>query len=324
VGVEQKILLSHTSDFLVKCFFAFHSARHVFFALEYMPAGDLASMIDACGCVQESAVRLYVAEVLSGMRYLHDHGVIHRDIKPSNVLIAASGHVKLADFGLCTSKSRRKQCGTLPYISPEVLFDTEVAALPTAVDLWSVGVLLYELVVGEVPFAGAELCEMRDAIARATAHGTRPFEPPSDSLSLAATRLCQGLLTYDPKQRLGVDGFDALTQMDFFRGLRWDALLKEVPPFVPELTAEDDAHYFASCGPDKQPSFAINGSALMSPALNGYPATSPHETSPRQGGSGSGGGGGGDGGGGGGGSGRGGGGSGGGSGGGGGGGGTGG
>ena len=117
-----------------------------------MPGGDLSSMLAECGCIAEPSAAFYVAETLLGMHYLHTKRILHRDIKPSNVLIAESGHIKLADFGLSTSSARRRQCGTLPYISPEVL-RAEPITHPTAVDLWSVGVLLYEMITGAQPFA---------------------------------------------------------------------------------------------------------------------------------------------------------------------------
>jgi len=151
---ERTILFKHTSEFLLRCYFSFSSAQHVFFALEYMAAGDLHQMLNDVGAFEESAACFYTAEVLMGMSYLHSKSVLHRDIKPSNVLVGASGHVKLADFGLSTSTLRRKACGTLPYIAPEILVPDYqgTSAATKAVDLWSVGVTLFEMTMGELPF----------------------------------------------------------------------------------------------------------------------------------------------------------------------------
>uniref|UniRef100_A0A7S3AJ13 non-specific serine/threonine protein kinase n=1 Tax=Haptolina ericina TaxID=156174 RepID=A0A7S3AJ13_9EUKA len=285
VRVEQQILMSHSSSFLVKCFFSFYSAQHVFFALEFMPGGDLAAMLSACGCVQEAATRFYVAEVAEGLRYLHSHNVIHRDIKPANVLIAASGHVKLADFGLSTSRSRRKRCGTLPYIAPEGLREVDILQ-PTGLDLWALGVLLYELIVGVLPFHGDTPEEFLADIERRSLQGQGVFVPPAEvfaSLSPSATQLCQALLAHDPAERLGVDSFASLSGCPFFIGIDWDRLLEMAPPFVPDLISPTDAQYFNGCCPpvDTLPSFAghfppsVEASPHQSGRIGSRPDASP-------------------------------------------------
>jgi len=123
INVEHAILGRHESKFLVRAFYSFRSAHHIYFALEYMPGGDLSAMLDECGCISQDHTAFYLSEVLLGMHYLHSQDILHRDIKPSNVLIGAKGHIKLADFGLSTSMTAKKQSGTLPYVAPEVLRD---------------------------------------------------------------------------------------------------------------------------------------------------------------------------------------------------------
>ncbi len=134
------------------------------------------------------------------MHYLHQKHILHRDIKPSNVLISASGHIKLADFGLSTSMMQHKKCGTLPYVAPEVLRDGSASE---ALDHWATGalltltstspypppyppphsdlpcmagVLLYELVCGEPPFHGETPKAMLKNILDTTID-TRPLSP---------------------------------------------------------------------------------------------------------------------------------------------------
>ena len=158
--LEHAILAKHDSEFLVRAFYSFRSAHHVYFALEYMPGGDLSSMLAECGCIAEQSAAFYVAETLLGMHYLHTKRILHRDIKPSNVLISESGHIKLADFGLSTSMLQHKKCGTLPYVAPEVLRDGSASE---ALDHWAVGVLLAMLTAIEM---------------KRTAHGTQFVTPP--------------------------------------------------------------------------------------------------------------------------------------------------
>ena len=162
---------------------------------------------------------------------------------------------------------RHKRCGTLPYVAPELLRDGDISQ-PTALDMWSLGVLMYELVVGEVPFAGETAEAIRADIAMRTQHGSRPFEPPSiisASLSAAATSLCQGLLAYHPYERLGADGFSTITSAKFFRGLDFDKLLEAAPPFVPDLASAADDQYFAHAAGSNVPSFTDGARPLAFP-----------------------------------------------------------
>ena len=119
VKIEDTILQKHQSPHLIHGYFSFATATHDFLVLEYMPGGDLSTMLMRLGFVAEPMARFYVLEVLLGLRYLHEQSVLHHDIKPSNVLIAGSGHIKLADFGLSSSmKLQSSSKGTLPYLYP--------------------------------------------------------------------------------------------------------------------------------------------------------------------------------------------------------------
>lgn len=233
INVENAILGKHDSEFLVRAFYSFRSAHHIYFALEYMPGGDLSSMLAECGCIAEPSAAFYVAETLLGMHYLHTKHILHRDIKPSNVLIAESGHIKLADFGLSTSMMQHKKCGTLPYVAPEVLRDGSASE---ALDHWAVGVLLFELIVGEPPFSGETPKQMLSAILSTTVD-TRP-------LSRVAASLVKSLLNVDFALRLGASGFEEIQAHAFFAFTLWDKMIEQTPPFVPQLSSGDDDAYF--------------------------------------------------------------------------------
>jgi len=233
INVEHAILAKHDSEFLVRAFYSFRSAHHVYFALEYMPGGDLSSMLAECGCIAEPSAAFYVAETLLGMHYLHTKRILHRDIKPSNVLISESGHIKLADFGLSTSMMQHKKCGTLPYVAPEVLRDGSASE---ALDHWAVGVLLYELIAGEPPFRGDTPKQMLANIME-TPLDMRPLSP-------VAASLIRSLLNVNHHLRLGASGFDEIQNHAFFAFTQWDQLMSATPPFVPELGGDDDDAYF--------------------------------------------------------------------------------
>ncbi len=198
----------------------------------------------------EKMARFYAAEVLLGLEHLHSIPILYRDLKPENVLICTDGNIKLCDFGLAavgltaspthTSGSGRPVLvGTTEYMAPEVLRRMPCGQ---AVDVWSLGILLYEMLTGEAPWWHKEHKELQRKIAHTK------LRLPS-WLSNEARTLLRGLLTKDPSQRLGVvpdshthtSDFEAIKSHAFFRGLSWRMLLlrKLEPPFLPSLSPDD-------------------------------------------------------------------------------------
>ena len=247
VSVEKEILYKHDCPFLVRGYFAMRSMRHIYFVLEYCPGGDLLGLLNNVGCVLEPHARFYLAETLLGLDYLHQRKILHRDIKPSNVLMAANGHVKLADFGLSSSSRRLQQCGTLPYLAPEMINE---AVADYTLDLWAAGVLFHELVVGDTPYTGESPKEILQSILTTPLHARTNL----DSLfSPDAADLAIGLLAVDPKARLGAFSFKQITTHPFFADTPWDGMIHTEPPFVPVLANTGDASYFEdTAGPELQ------------------------------------------------------------------------
>jgi len=244
--VEDIIFKQHSSNYLVRGFFSFASAHHVIFALEYMPGGDLATMLSAVGCLPEAQVNFYFAEVLLGLQYLHDEGVVHHDVKPQNMLVSATGHLKLTDFGLSSTLRRQQSwCGTMPYVAPEALLGRTASF---AVDMWSYGVVMWEMLTGDqpIPCLDPDLTprDMLAAIDEATDE-SGVWLPRSSAhmmgISQSALDLCVALLVVDPAQRLDCA---ALREHPFFEGTRWEHRDLETPPFVPNLSCDDDVTYF--------------------------------------------------------------------------------
>ena len=246
--VEDIIFRQHTSEHLVRGFFTFRSACHVLFVLEYMPGGDLRTMLDSLGMIDESTAQFYFAEAILGLRYLHDEGVLHHDIKPSNMLISATGHLKLTDFGLSLAWKRRKAAGThrgtLPYMAPEVVRG-DVGGF--ALDMWSCGVVLYELLVGELPMPFTDpdttASQMLALIEKCT--GGVAWRPArtADKLGIspAALDLCCSLIVMDPAAR---PDCAAVQRHAFFDGALWSDREMLIPPFIPTLDGDDDVSYF--------------------------------------------------------------------------------
>ncbi|XP_030063769.1 serine/threonine-protein kinase N3 isoform X2 [Microcaecilia unicolor] len=187
--------------------------------------------------------RFYSACVVLGLQFLHEKKIIYRDLKLDNLLLDTEGFVKMADFGLCKEGmgfgDRTKTfCGTPEFLAPEVLTDTSYTR---SVDWWELGVLLYEMLVGECPFPGDDEEEMFDSIVNEEVHYPH-------FLSSQAMSIIHKLLEKTPEQRLGGGEEDAqeIKPQPFFKEIDWEALLfrKMRPPFVPFLKGISDVSNF--------------------------------------------------------------------------------
>uniref|UniRef100_A0A8C2VPP7 non-specific serine/threonine protein kinase n=1 Tax=Chinchilla lanigera TaxID=34839 RepID=A0A8C2VPP7_CHILA len=169
--VERDILTFAENPFVVGMFCSFETRRHLCMVMEYVEGGDCATLLKNIGALPVEMARMYFAETVLALEYLHNYGIVHRDLKPDNLLITSMGHIKLTDFGLSKmglmslttnlyeghiEKDARefldKQvCGTPEYIAPEVILRQGYGK---PVDWWAMGITLYEFLVGCVPFFG--------------------------------------------------------------------------------------------------------------------------------------------------------------------------
>uniref|UniRef100_A0A8B9LWN1 protein kinase C n=1 Tax=Astyanax mexicanus TaxID=7994 RepID=A0A8B9LWN1_ASTMX len=223
--------------FLVNLFACFQTPEHVCFVMEYTAGGDLMMHIHADVFTEPRAV-FYAACVVLGLQFLHDHKIVYRDLKLDNLLLDTDGYVKIADFGLCKEgmgfgDRTSTFCGTPEFLAPEVLTDTSYTR---AVDWWGLGVLIYEMLVGESPFPGDDEEEVFDSIVNDEVRYPR-------FLSSEAI-----LLRRNPERRLGSGEKDAeeVKKQSFFRNMDWEALLlrKLPPPFVPSIGGKEDVSNF--------------------------------------------------------------------------------
>jgi len=130
----------------------FYDAKRVFLILEFAPQGELYKTLTKAGKFDEKKSATYIAQLTSALEYCHSKKVIHRDIKPENLLLGMKGELKISDFGWSVhapSSRRTTLCGTLDYLPPEMI---EGKMHDEKVDLWSIGVLCYEFLVGKPPF----------------------------------------------------------------------------------------------------------------------------------------------------------------------------
>ncbi|CAJ1060830.1 microtubule-associated serine/threonine-protein kinase 3 isoform X1 [Xyrichtys novacula] len=255
--VERDILTFAENPFVVSMFCSFETRRHLCMVMEYVEGGDCANLLKNMGPLPVEMTRLYFAETVLALEYLHNYGIVHRDLKPDNLLITSMGHIKLTDFGLSkiglmnmttnlyeghmekdTREFIDKQvCGTPEYIAPEVILRQGYGK---PVDWWAMGVILYEFLVGCVPFFGDTPEELFGQVVS----DDIIWPEGDDALPADAQDLITRLLRQSPLDRLGTGGASEVKQHPFFLGLDWNGLLRQKAEFIPQLEAEDDTSYF--------------------------------------------------------------------------------
>ncbi|XP_061104064.1 aurora kinase B [Conger conger] len=148
--IEIQSHLKHPN--ILRFYNYFHDRSRVFLILEYAPRGEMYKELQRCGRFDDQRTATYMEELSDALQYCHERKVIHRDIKPENLLLGFRGELKIADFGWSVhapSLRRRTMCGTLDYLPPEMV---EGRTHNEKVDLWCIGVLCYECLVGNPPF----------------------------------------------------------------------------------------------------------------------------------------------------------------------------
>ncbi|XP_062995672.1 microtubule-associated serine/threonine-protein kinase 2 isoform X3 [Elgaria multicarinata webbii] len=255
--VERDILTFAENPFVVSMFCSFETKRHLCMVMEYVEGGDCATLLKNIGALPVDMARMYFAETVLALEYLHNYGIVHRDLKPDNLLITSMGHIKLTDFGLSKiglmslttnlyeghiEKDARefldKQvCGTPEYIAPEVILRQGYGK---PVDWWAMGVILYEFLVGCVPFFGDTPEELFGQVI-----SDEIVWPEGDeALPPEAQDLIGKLLRQNPMERLGTGSAFEVKQNRFFKDLDWNGLLRQKAEFIPQLESEDDTSYF--------------------------------------------------------------------------------
>ncbi|XP_042638027.1 microtubule-associated serine/threonine-protein kinase 4 [Orycteropus afer afer] len=255
--VERDILTFAENPFVVSMYCSFETRRHLCMVMEYVEGGDCATLMKNMGPLPVDMARMYFAETVLALEYLHNYGIVHRDLKPDNLLVTSMGHIKLTDFGLSKvglmsmttnlyeghiEKDARefldKQvCGTPEYIAPEVILRQGYGK---PVDWWAMGIILYEFLVGCVPFFGDTPEELFGQVISDEINWPEKDEAPPPN----AQELITMLLRQNPLERLGTGGAYEVKQHRFFRSLDWNGLLRQKAEFIPQLESEDDTSYF--------------------------------------------------------------------------------
>ncbi|XP_062410987.1 microtubule-associated serine/threonine-protein kinase 1 isoform X2 [Sardina pilchardus] len=255
--VERDILTFAENPFVVSMYCSFETRRHLCMVMEYVEGGDCATLLKNMGPLPVDMARMYFAETVLALEYLHNYGIVHRDLKPDNLLVTSMGHIKLTDFGLskvglmnmttnlyedhiekdAREFSDKQVCGTPEYIAPEVILRQGYGK---PVDWWAMGIILYEFLVGCVPFFGDTPEELFGQVISDEINWPEGEDaPPADSQELIAL-----LLRQNPLERMGTGGAHEVKQHQFFYNLDWNSLLRQKAEFIPQLESEDDTSYF--------------------------------------------------------------------------------
>ncbi|PIN13909.1 Microtubule-associated serine/threonine kinase [Handroanthus impetiginosus] len=268
---ERDILISVRNPFVVRFFYSFTCRENLYLVMEYINGGDLFSLLRNLGCLEEDMARIYIAEVVLALEYLHSLNVIHRDLKPDNLLIGPDGHIKLTDFGLSKvglinstddlsgpsaflgddkpkgavhSSQKREQrkkhsvVGTPDYLAPEILLGMGHGA---TADWWSVGVILFELLVGIPPFNA----EHPQQIFNNIINKDIPWPKIPEEMTYEAADLINKLLIENPVQRLGATGAGEVKRHPFFKDINWSNLERQKAAFIPSADAHDTSYFMS-------------------------------------------------------------------------------
>lgn len=240
---EKNVLQKTKHPFLVGLKYSFTTVDRLCLVTEYVNGGELYFHLAREKQFSEDRTRFYGAEIICAIDYLHKKAVIYRDLKLENLLLDKDGHIKIADFGLCKEDMKwgnttKTFCGTPEYLAPEVLDDSDYNR---AVDWWGVGVVMYEMMSGRLPFYNSDHEIMFELIL------AEEVRFPS-KISAEARGLLSGLLVKDPLKRLGGGPEDAneIKQHIFFSPINWTDLegRKIAPPFKPQVMSETDTRCF--------------------------------------------------------------------------------
>ncbi|TWU75669.1 hypothetical protein ED733_007301 [Metarhizium rileyi] len=298
---EQEILATSNHPFIVTLYHSFQSDDHLYLCMEYCSGGEFFRALQTRPgkCIPEDDARFYAAEVTAALEYLHLMGFIYRDLKPENILLHQSGHIMLSDFDLskqsdpggkptmiigkngartdalptidtrsCIANFRTNSfVGTEEYIAPEVI---KGSGHTSAVDWWTLGILIYEMLYGTTPFKGKN----RNATFANILREDIPF--PDHAGAPQISNLCKSLirklLIKDENRRLGARaGASDIKAHPFFRSTQWALIRHRKPPIVPHPTKGIDTVNFRNV--KESESVDLGGSRLKGVPLDSGLAT---------------------------------------------------
>ncbi|XP_062091079.1 uncharacterized protein LOC133797253 [Humulus lupulus] len=310
VRAERNLLAEVGSHCIVKLYYSFQDDEYLYLIMEYLPGGDIMTLLIREETLTETVARFYIAQSVLAIESIHKHNYIHRDIKPDNLLLDKNGHMKLSDFGLCKpldcsnlstiqenevfdgdnlndttdlegystdikggrrwkspmeqlkhwQMNRRKLAfstvGTPDYIAPEVLLKKGYGI---ECDWWSLGAIMYEMLVGYPPFYSDDPI----TACRKIVHWKNHLKFPEEARLSPEAKDLIGRLLCDVEHRLGTGGTDQIKAHPWFKDTLWDQLYEMEAAFKPEVNGELDTQNFMKFDEVDPPKPARTGSGAM-------------------------------------------------------------
>jgi len=240
VHSERKILENIDHPFITHLYWAYHDNKCLYMLFNYLPGGELFSYLRCEGSFTNETAKFYATEIVLALEYLHSRTIVFRDLKPENLLLDAEGHVVLIDFGFAKIINERTwtMCGTAEYLSPEVI---EGRGHNKAVDWWSLGVLIYEMLAGRPPFRADTTFLTYQVILACKPKFPKFFDRVGKDL-------VRKLLVVDRTKRLGNMKGHAqdVKNHKWFRNVDWEEAYNRslTPPIIPKVNYEGDSGNF--------------------------------------------------------------------------------
>merc|ERR1719388_789595 len=242
INAERNLMQQINHPFAVNMFGSFKDDRYVFIVMEVVTGGEMFTHLRRARKFSDEQSKFYGLIIADIFAHMHSSNIIHRDLKPENILMEASGYAKLTDFGFAKIVEPGARtytlCGTPEYIAPEVLLNKGHGK---PVDWWTLGILIYEMIVGQPPFCDEEPMGIYQKILAGKIYFPKLFDKN-------AKALVKKLLTADLGKRYGnlKNGVDDIKNAKWFASLSWDALLARQiqSPYKPTVKGETDTSNF--------------------------------------------------------------------------------
>uniref|UniRef100_A0A672HKF0 Ribosomal protein S6 kinase n=1 Tax=Salarias fasciatus TaxID=181472 RepID=A0A672HKF0_SALFA len=238
---EREILETVRHPFIVDLLYAFQTGGKLYLILECLSGGELFMQLEKEGIFMEDTACFYLGEITLALGHLHSNGIIYRDLKPENIMLSHHGHIKLTDFGLCKESIHdgtvtHTFCGTIEYMAPEILTRS---GHNRAVDWWSLGALMYDMMTGSPPFTAENRKKTIDKILKCKLN-----LPPY--LTIDARDLVKKVRNAQQMWSRELNCTPASSKHPFFRHINWDDLLNRrvEPPYKPQLHSDEDVSQF--------------------------------------------------------------------------------